>query len=360
MIKKLLIILLFTLSIFADTQEKKDDKLLRLSLDVMLYNKDLNNAYKIATKAANLYGSEYWLQKCAELSIWTQKPDRAKDYYEKLYKLTDDKSYLEKLLKLSIATHDKKTELKFLEKSFLKKYDKEVLQQLSKLYNDLGYLKHGAEFLENYYKNHPKKEILKQSILLQKTYKNHKDILKVLTTYNKRYREDEELLTMQTKILFSQKKYQKAYDILKRRKIKDKKLRSLFINITYILQKEDKLYQALEEKEKKESLKKVEFDQLIKLAKQRDRKTYLRLNQKQFKKEKNVANFYKLIYAQNNPKEVSAIIKNLDKSLLKKVKKDANFWLLYAQDKPEIDAKVYYKKAVELSPNSKEVHSAYL
>ena len=119
MIRKFLIALIFTCVLFASPEDNKDDKLLRLSLDVMLYNKDLSNAYKIATKAASLYESEYWLQKSAELSIWTQKPNMAKIYYEKLYKLTDDKSYLDKLLKLSEATHDKKRELALLEKSFL-------------------------------------------------------------------------------------------------------------------------------------------------------------------------------------------------------------------------------------------------
>ena len=79
--------------------EKSDAKLMRLSLEVMLYNKDLENAFAIAQKGAARFEKElWWQQQAAQIALWLGKTDAAQKYYGILFARTQKPEYKQKLL----------------------------------------------------------------------------------------------------------------------------------------------------------------------------------------------------------------------------------------------------------------------
>ena len=359
---KLLLIIVLSSQLFAS-----DAKLLRLSLEVMLYNNDLENAYKIGKKGLKLYPDDiWWKEKVADISTWLKKSDEAKLLTFQLYEKTDKQKYADKLLNISKATNDKRLELQVLEQQLQLRYDKEIVQKVYTLYDYLGFLKRGSKFFETLYKKHPDKELIKLSILLQSNYAVNKDLLYSLKEYETNYGFDKDVLFTHAKTLYKKRKYKKTYRLLKQQEGKfypsDKKLWKLYTNVLYILQKDHKLYSVLKASQKAKLLPKNSLNTLITLSQNEDELYSLSLLKQEYNSSFSKNSFYRYLSLLSDikPKSVKKLFINIPKNLEKELEKDAYFWILKAQNTNTENLMSYYKKALSLKPNSADIHVSYL
>ena len=354
------------------TPQTPDEKLMRLSLDVMLYNKDLNHALEIAQTGVRRFPHKiYWLEQAAKIAQWLGKPDIAKKYYIKLLEKSGDQKYAMKVETLSQATYDLRTLVDLYEKLLAKTYNEATVEKLCKLYNDLGYLERGYAFLKENQKKYPAKLLSKKAILLAFSFQNPEEIGKAYTRFTKHYGTDNELLFHYAKLLFSQKKYARALHILKPHEKsfcpKDTKLCNLYANLAYIMRKETILFDTLSKMYQNHILTHEKEMLFFKLLEKKSPSEALALLLTSYQKHHTSQLFYKAIYLTLQTKDFQTLQKLLNNLTPKEQKSYAlswQYWILRAQtaqyfQDPD-DTLASYRQALTLAPENSNVHENYL
>ena len=99
-----------------DQKEKPDRELMKLSLEVMLYNNDLNHAWRLVKKGVRYFPSDpYWLKEAGEIALWTNHPRAAKRYLYRLYRIEHNPKIADKLFALADMTQDRDLTIDLLE-----------------------------------------------------------------------------------------------------------------------------------------------------------------------------------------------------------------------------------------------------
>ena len=85
-------------------QKIRNEKLLKLTLNIFLASKDLKNAYLVAKVGYKRYPDNiFWLKELAKICLWTGKEKEAMNLYLKLYKKTGQSRYRKTAFNLATA-----------------------------------------------------------------------------------------------------------------------------------------------------------------------------------------------------------------------------------------------------------------
>ncbi len=351
---------------------KKDPKLLRLCLDVMLYSSDLENGAKLARIGMTAFKKDsYWLKKSLQIASWQNDKKEIKTYANQLFQNEGSEKYIKILQNIAKSSNDTDTLFKIYIKKLTKKYNKDDLIALLKLYQDRGNFKEGVLFLTSYYKNHPFKEILRSKIMLEFEYEDFETLKNSLKTYTKIYGYDQNLLYNYAHKLFSKRKYKNAFEIIdKNSKLltpHKKELWFIYADLAFILQKENRLLKILKQMQKYKILRKSDLEKLFFLYQAKEPKNAFEIAKEDFKINPTKNSFYRLISiaTQIGKKNyISNLLNTLPKELLKELKKDSYFHIIKAADfqynkKSKLALKEFHK-AIGIDPYSKETHISYL
>lgn len=97
---------LLALSLYASSIETKNDKELKMILQVFLYKGDLENAYRVASIGyKHNPNSYYWNQKMAELAKWTNNTADSIKYLRFMYEQKYDKKLENELISYGLASY---------------------------------------------------------------------------------------------------------------------------------------------------------------------------------------------------------------------------------------------------------------
>jgi hypothetical protein len=371
----LLSTLLFS-AILADTPlpaEKTDAKLMRLSLEVMLYNHDLKNAYTIAQKGAARFKKDlYWQKKAAQIALWLGKTDDAQNYYSTLYARTKSPKYKQKLFTLTNVSGERRKIVTLLEESLQTQYNPKELQQLYQLYYDLGYLERGLSFFQKLRKKYPQKEIYKRELLLAFNCEEAQKIEKSYSLFQRKYGLDKSLLEQYAVLLFSQKAYDHLFHEIDRYAdqltSKDQNLYKFYANAAYLTQHEEKLMQILEKMSLLGILPHEKEPLLFSLLQKRAPKKALLLAEQTFLKKPDKEHFFKFAYQAISLKAYPLLASHLQKmpsTLSQKLRNNPDYWRIRAETvrhfpKAKNNALHYYRKALMLAPMNQSLHESYL
>ena len=353
------------------TADKIDAKLLKLNLQVLLYSKDLKNALTLAKAGAKSYPDDpWWLTQVAQISRWTNHPDLAKEYYFQLYAITQDKKTLHTLSSLIKATHDTPRNIKLLKKQ-INQGDASLAPNLREAFDAQGLLEEGVEFFLKTYQKDPKKIYLKSAILLDISFDRFAHIQKLYQRYVQKYGNEPTLSFEFAKKLFANKSYHDTFMLLDAI-VKDipptqNEFWELYIDLAYILKKEQHLYATLKRRFKHKQLAAQNLEKLLYLSEKKEPSFTPKIIQSTWKEHPNITNFYRAIYqaqeAHQNDK-ITQLLESVPKELQTQLEKEARYWLIKAanlqerhQEKKAMQA---YQHAATLAPNNPEIQASLL
>ena len=126
-----------------------EDEKLRLMFQVFTYASDLDNAYKVGTKALKRYpDSLHWHQKMAEICQWLGKRSEAVKHYSFVYHQTHDKELEKKILDYALNAYQYEAAAPILESIALADPSRENLEKLVDIYDKVGTPEKAAAILE--------------------------------------------------------------------------------------------------------------------------------------------------------------------------------------------------------------------
>jgi len=147
-----------------------DEELLKLLLITFLGNQDLENAYIVAKKGAELFSNNpYWLKNLGQVAIWTKRPAEGIEAYLKLYQITKDENIKRELFNLALATNRFDIAINLVEKDALSgKFND--LKTLLYIYQQAGEVKKLTEILEAMYEKDKNIDILRNLTMILYNY----------------------------------------------------------------------------------------------------------------------------------------------------------------------------------------------
>ena len=143
------------------SQVSAEDQELKLLFQVFSYTSDLENAYKTARKAIELYpNSIYWHDKMAEVCIWTDRRIEAVEHMMYVYKHTHDTRLQEKIFTYSLSAYQYTTAALIIEQKVKKDPSKENVEQMVYIFDLVGKPFESAQILEEVYQKDPSRKYL--------------------------------------------------------------------------------------------------------------------------------------------------------------------------------------------------------
>jgi hypothetical protein len=371
MIKRFL--LLFTLfGAFAYATPSDEEKLLKLSLKVMLYNQDLKHGLQIAQKGADeMPDKRFWYQQTAQIARWLGEIKTAKQYYELLYQLEKTEETEKILMELATATHDIRTKIYLLKSRLQNRYDPKSVQTLYKLFYDLGYLEEGSDYFYALLNEHPHKEVAKAALLLLMEYAPFETIKKHYYAFQNRYGFDKTLAYRYAEMLFAQKAYRQAFMelnlISKALTSEDREIWQRYADLALILGNESTLLSILKRMEQNGLLRSSDRGLYLTLLKRYDPARELRYACKIYKQSPTTENFYTVAYLAIEQKKsdvLGDILKKLPVILKEKLGEDPAFYKVtawyYTAQKRYKKAIAAYRQACKITPLDETLHQSYL
>ncbi|MEO2068952.1 MAG: tetratricopeptide repeat protein [Desulfurobacteriaceae bacterium] len=194
------------------------EKILRLSLKILLENSKLYDAFKVAKKGTELFpNSPFWWRELAKISLWVQKPQEALRAYTKFYGIQKDKRVLKEIYRLAVALRDFKTAQNALE-TLAKENPKEFLKNFSVdevfgLFQQTGDIDKGIELLSQLNIDSPK--ILRKFAKFYWFYGMPQKALEIFSKLRAEGKLTLEDALLLSNILISKRKYKEALSVLK-------------------------------------------------------------------------------------------------------------------------------------------------
>lgn len=195
-----------------------DKNIFKLLLTIYISNGSLKKAYMVAKKAHQCFPNDpYFLSKLAQICMWTNKPREALDYYRKLYEM--GKISFDKAFNLAISLSDFPTAEKLLERE-AKKGNIKSYKDFLYVFIQSGDVDKALNILERKCQKEPNKELLEQLAYVYWNYGNVKKAEEKLKEIKELYGLSVKDAMLYASILFSEKRYDEAYEIL--RSVEDK------------------------------------------------------------------------------------------------------------------------------------------
>jgi len=192
-----------------------DEELLKLLLITFLGNQDLENAYIVAKKGAELFpNNPYWLKSLGQVAIWTKRPAEGIEAYLKLYQITKNENTKRELFNLALATNRFDIATNLVEKDALSgKFND--LKTLLYIYQQAGEVKKLTEILEAMYEKDKNIDILRNLTMILYNYGDLDKASKygeiLYSRQDKNYRD----VLLYSSILYAKKDLKKSLEVLK-------------------------------------------------------------------------------------------------------------------------------------------------
>ncbi len=367
-------ILLLGTVLFAAPAAQRDEseKLLRLSLDVMLYNRDLPHALQIAQKGLARHPSDpWWLGKSAQIALWLGKTDLAKAYYLQLYRITREANIASDLSRLVAATHDKESEIALLKAQLTNRYRPELVGKLYRAFYDMGSLEKGAAYFKKLCRDHPDRSVAAAALRLEMAYAPFAEISREYRVFRRKYGTDKDLLYRYTKLLFARKAYREAFIMLdaahSRFDASDGALWKLYADLAIVLGNSHALYAILDHIYRLAPLTDEEAHYYLRMLEKYAPQKALRFAHSRYLEAPSARRFYTFAYEATRLKRADLLAEVLDKMPLpikKALSEESRYY--------EIEAWLYrekgaarqvigsYQKAIRLDPHNLSLYEAYL
>ncbi|MFN3977016.1 MAG: tetratricopeptide repeat protein [Sulfurihydrogenibium azorense] len=193
----------------------KDNELLKLLVQTFLGNQDLENAYEVAKKAAELYPNDpYWLKMLGQIAIWNKKPEEGLQAYLKLFQLTKDESVKKDLVNLAIAVNRFDIAKQLIEED-IKSGKYRDFKNIYYIYYNAGDIKELISILKELYNKEKDKEILYNLVFLLYNYGDVKDALQYGKILIENHSPNLRDVLLYSNILYSNRRFQESYKVLK-------------------------------------------------------------------------------------------------------------------------------------------------
>lgn len=368
----LLLALLCTLTFASQQTSPEEERLLKLSLKVMLYNQDLKHGLEIAKKGAEaMPDKQFWYQQAAQIALWLGESKTAKHYYLLLYHLDRSKQTEETLMKLAMETHDTETKITLLKSHIQNHYDPQTVETLYRFFYDMGYLEEGSEYFYALLKRHPRKEVAKAALLLLIEFADFKTVTRRYRAFQNVYGSDKTLTYRYAKILFSRRAYLQAFieldPLSKQFTPDDKKAWHLYADLALILRNESTLLTVMKKMEHYGLLRDSDKGLYLTLLKRYDPSHALRFAFKLYKSSPESGNFYTVAYLAIDQKQADLLEKVLAEiplQLKQKLAKQPDYYRIlawyHATRKENPEAIAAYRNALKLAPLDENLHLSYL
>lgn len=380
MIKILLPLFLLTLLHAADTGSKPaadtaQNSMLKLSLQVMLYNNDLQNGAKIVDYALKRDPNDpFWLSKAAQIALWRGEPQRAKRYYLQLYKKTREKNALQELRRLAHATDDREITIFLDEEALGRAYDPKIVKRLYDAYYAMGYLERGAAFFHRLETRVHRREAARAALLLEIEYAGFTRIAREYHRFRRHYGFDADLLYRYAKRLFAKRAYREAFIEIAAYEKRltphtphTRRLWRLYTDLAMVNGREEKLLEILQHLNTEGILPPQQAHLYLQLLTRHAPQKALRYALKLFYQKPDRAAFYSMatlavrLHAWDR---LEAALKRIDPRLRKTLEREVAFHTLCAQlwagKRAYAKALSAYEKALRISPDDLTLHQAYL
>ncbi|MBX0311637.1 MAG: tetratricopeptide repeat protein, partial [Sulfurihydrogenibium sp.] len=192
-----------------------DEELLKLILITFLGNQDLENAYIVAKKGAELFpNNPYWLKNLGQVAIWTKRPAEGIEAYLKLYQITKDENTKRELFNLALATNRFDIAINLVEKDALSgKFND--LKTLLYIYQQAGEVKKLTEILEAMYEKDKNIDILRNLTMILYNYGNLDKASKYGEILYSRQDKNYKDVLLYSSILYAKKDLKKSLEVLK-------------------------------------------------------------------------------------------------------------------------------------------------
>ncbi len=373
MIRKLFGSLTLSTLLYAGTPSAQPtEELMRLSLDVMLYNQDLPHALQIAKEGLRRFGqSPYWLQQAAQIARWMGETQLAKEYYLALYHTHTDPSTRTTLLDLAHATDDQELLTTLLEESLETQYDTKLLKHLLACYEESGELERGVDFFRKYYQKYPRKEVSRSLLLLLMDMDAFDRIRAEYHRYRQKYGLDTTLLYRYARILFAQREYMLAFIEIARFAdaipASSPEIWQLYSDLALILQNESTLLHTLAFLDRQGQLPAHKAQLYLKLLEQHHPHKALLFARREFLTHQDRSHFFQFAYlaiAQNAWAILESILAHIPPRLQQQLEKEPDYYLIQARlalaHKAYSGALDAYRRALACRPDDPDIHLAYL
>ncbi len=226
-------------------QDKKQETL-ELAWQSFVYSKQLENAYKLSKEAVKLYPQEtIWLERLAQICVWTARTQEAADTYEKIYAKDKNSASLSSNLKI---LRNLKTELyfKIAEQNLEKNFSEKDFDDLLLLYGDYGEEQRAAALADKYI-GRIKSPRLKEKLAFFYLRRGQIEKAELLFSQSSKNMTCEFMLE-KSKFYFLRKEYRKSADILEKKPscISQKDYAFFFADLMFFLGEYDKSAQISE------------------------------------------------------------------------------------------------------------------
>ncbi|NIA11247.1 MAG: tetratricopeptide repeat protein [Nitrospiraceae bacterium] len=190
-----------------------EKNIFKLLLTIYIGNGSLKKAYVVAKKAYQYFPNDpYFLSQLARICMWTNKPREAMNYYYKLYKM--GKVGFNKVFNLAISLSDFPTAEKLLERES-KKGSIKSYKEFLYVFIQSGDVDEALSILERRCQRDPNKELLEQLAYVYWDYGSVKKAEKKLKEIKELYGLSVKDAMLYASVLFSERRYDEAYEILR-------------------------------------------------------------------------------------------------------------------------------------------------
>lgn len=352
----------------------ENDQELRLLFQVFSYSRDLENAYLTVKKALEIFPSSlYWHTKMSEVAMWTGRTQEAVEHMMYTYQRTHDKKLEDKIYTYSLSAYQYETAAVIIEKKVKKDPSEKNIKELVYIFDLVGKPLESAEILDELYKKDPSRSYLLtwqlQIYLNMGKMQRAKKIVKKI--------EKEQMHDMQSAFLCSQ-----CYFIVRDIDASYSCLQSADINTEdgnltqYYMQLSDLAWYKREHKEAADASIKVDEANATRLvdyerilAVYKDKEPFRAMKAALDAYEKFSQNYLFYTYANiaidmKQYQEVLEVCVKIEKKSNNTLVQDALYWMvkaqIYTSINENIQARIAFEKAQELSAYSNETLEPYL
>ncbi len=343
---------------------------LKLTLDVMLYSGDLTNAYLIAKRGVQRFSNNpWWNEKMAQISLWTNRPSEALDYYVKSYQLHSSQELRKKIQMLAAQTENQNIAITMLEDS-IREGEETNTTKLVQAYKVTGRIDDGVHFFNSLNTKHPSADFQKNIIDLLLVNQNYDKAEERYVIFIRQYGNLDTFDLEFAKAAFLQKNLPKALIYLQRNATTvshdNKKYWEFYIDMLWLNRDFDTLYTVLTKRWELDLLREYDREILGTVASNRDKKVAAKIALESFTKDTKVYGFFKFAYISKELHDTVSILEALSKltpTQEKLLETQSEYWIILAdlemEKKDDEKANAFYLKALSLNPNSVAVNQTY-
>jgi len=351
---------------------EKDKDVLKEILKVYLAKGELEKAYALVEKGIGLYPDDLDLKKQAgDIALWKSSPEVAFKYYLEYYSKTKSPKIRDKLLTLAIGLKKYFVAKELLEDE-IRRGNYSKAKELAEIYAHLGEPEKAIVLLRELYRRKKEVDLLKKIVQIELSINDVERAQKDLEELLKVGDLDVDDALEFAYLLYVNKQYEKALDILKSVKskatAKDVEFWTTLGDFAWDLNDKKTAIESSMFLYKIGKARNIDIERLIyHFAEKKDYKNLERFARILWEKNKtpNYLQYYlTALYEQGRYKDILKLIAGLDETTLNALKNQSGFWGIYANSLVKLgnidEAVKVYEIALKYNPENRDIVSSFL